>query len=515
MSLVVVFGISLIVRFFAFKETIYFGFDEARDALVSESIYLKGDLRLIGPPATGETGLYHGPAYWYLVGPLYILFQGNLYLIAGLFKVINALGVLLVYLIGKKLFSERVGLLASFLYAISFEQSQYATYVGKESIALILWLIIMLVIVSIYKKESRALKYGLPLIALCYGLMLQFNIIYVGFGLGIFSMVAVLLHHFKRVEVETWLLSIFVFGMTLSTYILAEIKYDFREITSAVKLIRSGFGIMSEGESKYHLYWGKFLTMFRDNLMGLNLEVQWQFMVLVVTTISLTLWLLFKAIKDKRFTLLLIWLFTWVGIMMAGGHMAYYTNVGVSVSLLIVTAFILDKISSKKSIYILILFGITAGNLLLINSRKEKGLIQAIKPQPNMNLVDERRVIDHMYSIADGRGFTVRLTGIPYKVQTVWYYLLREYGYEKYGYYPFWEHGNASGFPGELPPPKNGSTCLRFLVREPMTGLPVDLVNEDNKQENYFSKVKEIRPFGFFTVQERYDPGTECHNNRP
>ncbi len=508
-----IFLFALFVRFYSFKNNIYFGFDEARDALVSQSIYTERDFKLIGPPASGDTGMFHGPAYWYLIGPVYLLFHGNLYLVSILFRLINALGIFLVFAISKKLFSERVGYLAAFLYAISFEQSQYSLYVGKESLALILWLLIMFVVASIYKNDKWVTKKGLPIIAICFGLMVQFNIIYAGFGIGLLALGILLCKEISLIPVKTWLTSGAWFIFVILTYILAELKYNFREIRSAYNLIHSGFGIMSPDESKYTLYWHKYLIMFRDNLIGLSMDIGWQRLLITAVTLSITIWLIIAAKKDKKFSILLVWMMSWVGIMLAGGHMAYYTNVGNSVSILIVFAVILEKYFRKYFWLALILSGIFVSNASMIYARRDKGLIPAIKPQPYMNLIDERKIVDGMYTTANGRGFTLRLTGIPYKIQTVWYYLLNEYGYKKYGYYPYWEHGNIAGFPGKLPTPINGTTCLRFLVREPMTGLPLELVSLDEKEENYYSTIKNWYAVGLFTVQEREAIGMKnCHN---
>ncbi len=510
-----IFTLAILVRFYSFENTIYFGFDEARDALVSQSIYTEGDFKLIGPPASGDTGLFHGPVFWYLIGPVYLFFQGNLYLVSALFRLINALGVFLVFAIAQKLFSKKVGYLAAILYAVSFEQSQYSYYVGKESIALILWLLIIYSFVSIYKNEAWAKTKGLLLVAVSFGLMIQFNIIYAGFGLGIMAIMALLFSSLKQIKIRAWLLAGTGFFLILSSYLLAEIKYGFREITTVWRLVHTGFGIMSPGESKYTLYWNKYLVMFRDNLVGLSFDDGGQKLLIAIVAVAFTVWLAWCAIKDKRFAILLIWLMTWSGIMVAGGHMAYYTNVGISVSILIGIVALLEKTGAKKYLLGAVIAGVITSNLLLIYSKRDLGLIPAIKPQPYMNLVYEREIIDLMYKTANGRGFTLRLTGIPYKIQTVWYYLLHEYGYKKYGYYPYWEHGNIEGFPGKLPAPINGTTCLRFLVREPMTGLPVSLVELDRAEENYYSTVVNQIDIGYFTYEEREAIGRKnCHDTK-
>ncbi|KKQ45847.1 MAG: hypothetical protein US62_C0008G0001, partial [Candidatus Woesebacteria bacterium GW2011_GWA1_37_8] len=55
-----VFVTAFFVRMINFRESVYFGYDEARDAYESQSIYKNLDLKVIGPP-TASSGLHHGP----------------------------------------------------------------------------------------------------------------------------------------------------------------------------------------------------------------------------------------------------------------------------------------------------------------------------------------------------------------------------------------------------------------------------------------------------------------------
>jgi len=135
--------------------------------------------------------------------------------------------------------------------------------------------------------------------------------------------------------------------------------------------------------------------------------------------------------------------------------------------------------------------------------------------QPAMTLDDEEKVIDYMYKEADGKGFTVRNSGIPYQVPTVWAYLLDHYGAKKWGYYPFWEYGKVLGFPGELTQPTKGTTCLRYRLVEPTRGLPQSIIDRDINIENQLSvPIKEIY-MGAFLVETRRAIDPKCHNNKP
>ena len=93
------------------KNSITFGYDQARDAIISQQI-LKGDLKIQGPPAS-TPGLYHGVFYYYLLAPAYLIGHGSrLRLPIGLlFEFTNCFdGFYLAYLLTKK---SWVGILAS------------------------------------------------------------------------------------------------------------------------------------------------------------------------------------------------------------------------------------------------------------------------------------------------------------------------------------------------------------------------------------------------------------------
>lgn len=93
--LFLIFVFALVVRFLYFPNDIYFAYDQARDAFVSLKIF-SGDLKIVGPPATFR-GVNHGALFYYLFGPFYYLFNSSPVGVAILVRVINALGVFVVF----------------------------------------------------------------------------------------------------------------------------------------------------------------------------------------------------------------------------------------------------------------------------------------------------------------------------------------------------------------------------------------------------------------------------------
>jgi hypothetical protein len=46
---------------------------------------------------------------------------------------------------------------------------------------------------------------------------------------------------------------------------------------------------------------------------------------------------------------------------------------------------------------------------------------------------------------------------------------------------PYYQTGNTLGFEGNLPEPKDGTTCVRYLLKEPSGGIPKELFEEERR----------------------------------
>ncbi|MFH1561564.1 MAG: hypothetical protein ABID04_03235, partial [Patescibacteria group bacterium] len=113
-ALLLIFLLGFGLRLYHLEESTYFGFDEARDAYLSQEIYQNRDLKIVGPPANAP-GLFHGPMYWYFLGPLYLISGGNPLFVSVVFRLINALGIILIFYLAKNLFDSKVAFLSALI----------------------------------------------------------------------------------------------------------------------------------------------------------------------------------------------------------------------------------------------------------------------------------------------------------------------------------------------------------------------------------------------------------------
>ncbi len=494
------------VRFLWFFDSTYFGFDEARDAFTSQAIYKSLDLKLMGPPANAP-GLNHGVLHWYILGLVYLIGGGSPFFVSAVFRIANALGVLLVFFLVKKLFGKKEAFLAAFLYAISFEQTQYAMYMGNPSLSILSWMLVFSGAAILFKNKNKF--WGLPLMALGVATGAQLELFLVTLLPLSFLALIILRKSLKGVGVKSWLLSVVSGLVIISPYIVSEIKYKFQGFSAALALVQKGYNVIGDTETKWSVYFKRFISMFHDNVAPLPNEI------LKVVAILLIVFLVVKAFKHIPYRLVLLWIFGGLFVVMFGAYNAYYVNVGIGTGILIGMALFLVWLSQRnKPIAIGLLMLMVWGNLSLIAKNNKTGLIEDIKTQQFMNLRDEIGVMDEMYKIAKGEGFTIRATSMPYRIQSVWAYLFEQYGQKRYGYLPYWEVGPVLGYPGDLPVPRNGSTCVRFLLQEPNGGIPKVLTEFDLKEEDKFSNVKEVVQIGHFTIQVRQSVDAICHRNK-
>ena len=502
-SLVLIFAVGLVLRFLYFPGNIYFGFDQARDAFAALEI-AHGHLKLVGPPTTFE-GLSHGVLYYYIWAPIYLLGQGSPLFLSIFLRIVNAALVFLVFAIGLIVFNKRVGIIAALLFAFSFEQTQFAIYMnhpsmGVASVLLLYWGLSLL----IFQKKA----YGLIIATSALALSVQFEFVLVYLFVPFVISLVVFRKSLPKVSFYSRVIALLSFLLIISTFILAEIKFKFREIHAAVALL-------GNGQRKVEPIIATFIFEIRK-MISYNFVGNSQFDRLMAALLILIFGLLIYKYKNLRPKLLFIgiWFFSsFVIYFISGGSKdlnanipLFYHNMGVSVSLILFASLLLEMFYERiKVLAFLVIMLIILANLSLITTLNPKGSIPEINVQSGMLLSDEKRVVDYMYTQSEKKELVVKGVTMPLYINTTWSYLFEWYGKNKYGYLPLWIGKNAEGFPGNLTvqEAQEGLPKKRFLVIEPIRGIAPYLINDYIKEENYFTNVVAEEKFGEFIVQKR------------
>lgn len=497
LALVVVFLVALTLRFLYFPNNIYFGYDQARDAFSAVEL-AKGDLKIVGP-STSVEGLYHGAIYYYLIAPFYYFGSGNPEIAAAGLRVLNSIGVFLIFAFGTILFGRAVGLISAILFAISFEQTQFSIYLSNPAPAsLTIPLIFLGLALVIFRKKY----WGLALAFLGLGLSIQFEFALLYLVIPFLGIIVFNYKSFFKIPFKYWLLALLSGAASASTFILAEIKYSFRTLITLLSYSNPETNIPLT--QKLESYLATLYKMGEFNIYN-GFPHDWIFWLVL-------LFVFIYLLKDKELRPKLIFLATWffslilVYLTKGGYSDLYYTNIGISAGLLIFLGLVLFLVSRKSFIVaILLVLLIGTANLKLITSFNPKGTISQIHVQQGMLLSDEKEIIDRIYKDAKKEQFAVKALTMPYDINTTWSYLFEWYGNKEYGYLPLWNGQTAAGYPGNLQlfqiheklPEK------RYVIIEPMRGVPGYLIDQFLREEGYFTNIEKEEEIGKFVLQLR------------
>lgn len=503
-ALLLVFVAALVLRFLYFPSNVYFGFDQARDAFSSLEI-LRGDFKIIGPTTSFE-GLRHGVFYYYVLVPLYGLGQMSPEVSAAAWRVFNALGVFVIFCISSILFNKKVAIISSLFFAFSFEQTQFAIFLHHPSLVVLSMLLMYLgLALVIFAKKNNGLFFAF--LGLGLSIQLEFPLLYLTIPFTL--IIAFFYKTFIRIPGKTIILSFLTFVSSVSTFIIAEIKYNFPTINGLLAL--SNFNAEKTMETILNTYFYTVSRMIAFNFTGSFLESPMIQLVMVFLLIMLVL--LFKKSNYRgQLIFLSLWFFSLITTFIVNGGVAnlqrdlplFYPNAGVSVSLLIFVAFLISIIKIKYAAVLLLLLIIFA-NYQMIWDINPKGTMMELTVQQGMTLGDEKKVLDYIYNDAMGQLFTVKAVTMPFFVNTTWSYLFEWYGKSKYGYLPIWNGKNAQGYAGNLVVREAQENLpeKRYLIIEPTRGVPQYLIDEYLKEEGYFTNVENIHTIGMFVIQKR------------
>lgn len=498
-TLGLIFLIAVLLRFLYFPDNIYFGYDQARDAFQSLGI-LNGEFKIVGP-TTSIPGLNHGALFYYLYAVIYFISQSDPAGLATFLRIYNALGVVLIFFIAQNLFGSKnptfgkwVGIISALLFAFSYEQTQYALFMTHPALAVLSVLTFYLGMSLLFFRKN---PYGFVVSLLGLGLSFQFHFLLAYLGIIFVISLGIFWRSIPRLNWKVILGGVLAFGVSVSTFIVAELKFGFTTVKNLTAILT---GSQSSGAAiggiNNALLAGK--RYVYDNLLAVNGTEPFLLLVLFIAAVYF--------LRDKEYRNQIIFLLVWF----IGGLVSYFINdtslyfygVGTSISLLLLAAFLIMKIFPKyKYVSAVLIVIILGSNIYMIQKNNPRGPNKEINVQTGMLLGDQKKAIDYIYTKAGGDPFAVNAFSMPLNINTTWAYLLEWYGKEKYGYLPVWGGNNAKGYEGNLEINNSRSTLpyKRFLIMEPIRGVEI-AVKDFFINESWFTDIIEERHFGDIIV---------------
>ena len=98
----------LLSAWYVLNKDLVFHTDIARDFLVLEDIVRTHKPTLLGPRSGGIPGVFHGPLWFYVNLPIFILGQGNPVVVGWFWVFLSASSIFITYYFGKKIFNRKL-----------------------------------------------------------------------------------------------------------------------------------------------------------------------------------------------------------------------------------------------------------------------------------------------------------------------------------------------------------------------------------------------------------------------
>ncbi len=471
-----------------------FGYDQARDAFTTQEI-IGGDLKILGPPAS-TPGLYHGVFYYYFLILPYLISWNPV--VAALWTAFfNTLTIFIVYYLAFFFTKRRsAALVSSFLFAISFEAIQYSIWLSNPTLGV--WTVPLIYLgLWVWIKYRR--RWAPFVTAIGLGLSIQSEVFL------LYHIVPVLLWLWvsrRNISMRQGVQFAFILLLTLSTMILAEVKFGFRGISGVLTLLareESIRGAKSLGDFLL-LFFNQIGRVFALSTYPGNIGYGSVF-VLILLVVALYEWDK-KKISWQPF--LASWLLSHITVVSMGGTSTPFLLVGIGPAVSILVGIYISKwwVEGRKSVATFLLIFLIYGNISMIFRENRSG--QTIfSIQKDMLLKNELPTIDYTYAEAHGKPFSINTLTSPLWINTTWSYLYNHYGVDKYGYLPEWHGRDQIGRLGNNLENTSEETLVYFLILEPLQGIPPTYYNETLQSENAASKLVEEKNFAEVIVQER------------
>lgn len=221
--------LSFVFRFYKIHDWQFFGMDQEYEAYLVKNILTGKHFPLIGVNAS-DTGIYLGPIFIYFAAIPYFFSSGNPIGWAITASLIGILTTLVVYKVGRHMFSKESGLLAAFIYAGSFLVSFYDRQFWNPTPIGLFSLLIGFLLYKILNNRPKML-FGL---ALLFGLAVQSHL---SFLIFIPLIIYVVWKRHSGFTKKIIVLSAGIFLLTQLPLIVFEFKHNFINTKAAAGLI--------------------------------------------------------------------------------------------------------------------------------------------------------------------------------------------------------------------------------------------------------------------------------------
>jgi hypothetical protein len=489
-------SVAFLLSLVPFSNQLFFYYDQARDAFSAYNIWHNFHLPILGP-MTDIPGLFHGVFWYYFLAIPYFLGNGNPYFTGYFLLGLLFLSLPFCFYLSYKLFNNiTVAAITVILYAFSPLFQISTRWISNPTLSLLINPLLLISLWSYINKQNK--KYAI-LTGFSLGVIIHSNFAFIFF-------LALLPFYFLVFRIKPKIVDIFSFTavliLTLSTFILAEIKFHGRSLLALANYLNTPHSSQSLTQFPLEIL-NKFLELLTVSILPFSTFFSFIFIALIFIVILIKLRNKPISFEKKPIIFLLLWLTNII--------FFKFFNIGISRSLfvffpsllpvVILGSYLLYKVLNHSKIIFVVIFLIVYFQIS-INFNWINKTINPLTVQEGMTYANELKIADYTYTESKNKNFTINTITSPLYINTTWAYVYQFYGQKKFGYLPFWDGRDQQGLLGNLPLVKR-TTTIRYLIIEPTTGIPDFFVKEAINAENTKSKVEEEKRIGNFIVQKR------------
>ncbi|MEK7502053.1 MAG: glycosyltransferase family 39 protein [Patescibacteria group bacterium] len=419
-----------------------FGFDQGRDYLAVKNIVVDHKLTLIGSEigagVAGFRGIFHGPFYYYLLALPFIIFRGDPYGGMVLMFILGIATIFFCYIIGRRLFGAKVGLLIATIIAVSPPFISYSRFIWNSNPAP-LFILLGFYFVFLFTKKGRTkyLFWASFFSSFVYNFQLAIAIP-LFLTLFIYCVLVLKLKHIKQ------------YGVLFLGTILAFSPMFFFEIRHGFQAIK-GLSIYIFNHPETATTQAFWVLLLRDHLLVFFNNFLSTFpsqiiipSIAIITIIPIIFYFVIKE-KDKerkKFILYLLLLipvtFIVLGFLRNFVYNYYLIHLNLAYIFLVVFAIASIFKTRHKIVDGFIIIFIAIVLLSSIFSNIKTFYYDIVDYGGTHKIRGKIDAIDHIYRNADGERFGLLVFSPP--IYTYPYdYLVSWYGKKKYGYAPHQE----------------------------------------------------------------------------
>jgi 4-amino-4-deoxy-L-arabinose transferase-like glycosyltransferase len=388
LPIILIIALALFLRLYSFEKRVAFDADQEEFAFKAKEI-LSGNLALLGPK-TSLGGFSIGPGFAYLWTIFSFFLRGDPISGAYLSVFLGVSFIAGVYLVTKKIFSERIGLSLACVLALSISFIQWDQSPWAPSIFYISELIVFY---GVYISNKN--KWGLPLIAVGLGLGFQSHF---AIFLLILPITIYLIIYKPVIKSRQLILFIAITLLSISPVIIYDLLHGFVNFQRLLSIFYLGVG--ESGDLKLKIL---------STLVSDSVNILWFYFALYIRYVIFIIVIIFSLLgikKDKKYRSLLIlsYLFLFIPFLtflFYKSNFSEYYLMTVVIPFLILLGYVFSNIRSK---YLLLIFLIT---ISLLNMKS------FISSRKSMNLSAKKQIVQEIIKKGGNSGYGVSISVQP------------------------------------------------------------------------------------------------------